>query len=80
MPREVPQVDEAGQPLLDEEAGEPVMGPNEARNSWITATTLTTSLGLGILAYGLSAFAIFVGLTLLAVGFARFRLRRATVV
>lgn len=79
MERFVPQVDENGEVVLDE-AGEPVMVPNDARMGWITATSLTTALGLGILAYGVSAFAIFVGLTLLAVGFALFRLRKATVV
>lgn len=79
MERMVPQLDEGGEPVLDE-AGEPVLVPNEARASWMTATTLTTSLGLGMLAYGVSAFAIFVGLTLLAVGFALLRLRKATVI
>ena len=78
MEREVPVVDEAGEPVLDEN-GEPVMGPNEARNSWITATTLTTSLSMGIMAYALSAFAIVVGLTLAALGYVVLRLRRATV-
>lgn len=78
MEREVPVVDEAGNPVLDE-AGEPVMEPNQARASWLDATTLTTSLGLGILAYGLSAFAIVVGLTLAALGLVVLRLRRATI-
>lgn len=78
MEREVPVVDEAGNPVLDE-AGEPVMEPNQARASWLDATTLTTSLGLGIVAYGLSAFAIVVGLTLAALGLVVLRLRRATV-
>lgn len=78
MEREVPVVDEAGEPVLDEN-GEPVMGPNEARMSWIDATTLTTSLNMGIMAYALSAFAIVVGLTLTALGWVVLRLRRATV-
>lgn len=78
MPREVPVVDEAGEPVLDE-AGEPVMGPNEARGSWIGATTLTTSLGLGILAYALSAFAVAAGLVMLALGFAVLKLEKAQV-
>lgn len=70
MPREVPVVDEAG---------EPVMGPSEARASWFDATTLTTSLGLGILAYAFSAFAFAVGLVLLALGFVVLRLRSVPV-
>ncbi|MDX1659523.1 MAG: hypothetical protein R3343_11935 [Nitriliruptorales bacterium] len=79
MDRMVPQLDESGEPVLDE-AGEPVMVPNEARSIWITVSALNSALGLGVLAYGVSAFAIFVGLTLLAVGYALFRLRKATVV
>ena len=78
MERMVPAVDEDGNALLDEN-GEQVMVPNEARASWITATALTTSLGLGILAYAVSAFAIVVGLVLLAMGWVVLRLRRATV-
>ena len=78
MEREVPAVDEAGNPVLDE-AGEQVMVPNEARASWLDATTLTTSLNMGLMAYALSAFAIVVGLTVAGLGFVVLRLRRATV-
>jgi hypothetical protein len=78
MDREVPAVDEDGNAVIGED-GEPVMVPNEARASWITATTLTTSLGLGILSYAVSAFAIVVGLTLISLGWVVLRLRRATV-
>jgi hypothetical protein len=67
MPREVPVLDEAGKPVLDAN-GEAVMGPNEARLSWITATTLTSALNLGVMAYALSAFAVVVGLTLIGIG------------
>jgi hypothetical protein len=67
MPRQIAQIDEAGSPVLDE-AGEPVMVPNDARASWVTATTLTSALYTGVLAYGLSAFAIVVGLALAACG------------
>lgn len=75
MDREAPQVDEAGNVILDEN-GEPVMGPNHDRLSWIDATTLTTVLGVGILAYALSAFAIAVGVTLALLGLVVLRLRR----
>lgn len=78
MEREVPAVDEDGDAVLDEN-GEPVMVPNEARASWITATTLTTALGLGIMSYAVSAFAIVVGLALVAIGWVVLRLRTATV-
>jgi hypothetical protein len=76
MPREVPQVDEAGNPIVDE-AGEPVMGPNITRESWNLATTLTTALSVGIMAYALAAFAIVVGTTLLLLGLIVLKLRKS---
>lgn len=79
MERMVPVLDEAGAPVIGED-GEPVMAPNTARESWVTATTLTTALGLGMLAYGLSAFAIVVGLTLIGLGFTTYKLRGAAAV
>lgn len=76
MERMVPMLDEAtGDPVVDE-AGEPVMVPNEARNTWINATALTTALNLGLMAYAMSAFAIVVGLTLAALGYLILKLRR----
>ena len=78
MPREVPQVDENGTAVLDEN-GEAVMVANEARASWIDATSLTTALGLGILAYALSAVAMAVGLTLIFSGFVFLQIRRRAV-
>jgi hypothetical protein len=77
MERMVPAVDEAGQPVIGED-GEPVLVPNETRASWIDATSLTTVLGMGILAYALSAFAIVVGLALLGVGLVLNKLRRSS--
>ena len=78
MDRQVPAVDEDGNVILDE-SGEPVMVPNEARASWLTATTLTNALNLGILAYVLSAFAMVVGLTLLLLGWTVLKMRDAPV-
>ncbi len=78
MPREMPMVDENGAAVLDEN-GEQVIGPNEARASWIPATTLTTALGLGIISYALSAFAVVVGLTLMFTGFVFLYIRRRAV-
>lgn len=49
MPREIPQLDEAGDPVMNE-AGEQAMIPNPTRATWITATGLVTALNLGILA------------------------------
>ncbi|HSJ35460.1 MAG TPA: hypothetical protein VLB85_10445 [Acidimicrobiia bacterium] len=78
MPREVPAVDEAGEPVLNE-AGEQLMVPNDARASWFDATTLTTALSLGILSYALSAMAIAVGLTLAVTGFVFLHIRKRAV-
>jgi hypothetical protein len=78
MPREVPMVDENGAAVLDE-SGEQVMGPNEARASWIPATTLTTTLGLGIVSYALSAFAVVIGLTLMFTGYVFLYIRKRAV-
>jgi hypothetical protein len=78
MPRTVPQLDENGEAVLDEN-GEQVMVPNELRASWLNATTLTTTLGLGIVSYALSAFAMVVGLTLMFVGFVFLYIRRRAV-
>jgi hypothetical protein len=78
MPRQVPQIDEAGNPVIGED-GEPVMVPNAARTSWMTATTLTTALSVGILAYALAAFAFVVGITLVVSGFTFLSLRKALI-
>lgn len=61
MPRMVPQVDEEGNAVVDEN-GEPVMVPNKARDIWVTATALSAALNLAILAYTLIAFAFLFGL------------------
>ncbi|HEX2153045.1 MAG TPA: hypothetical protein VHL52_03605 [Acidimicrobiia bacterium] len=78
MEREVPLLDESGQQVMDEQS-EPVMVPNEAGASWITATALTTALSLGILSYGLSAMAVAVGLTLVLTGLVFLKIRTRAV-
>ncbi len=78
MDRTVPAVDDAGNAIMDEN-GEPVMVPNEARASWLNATTLTTALSLGIVSYALAAFAIVIGLTLVMTGFVFLHIRRKAV-
>lgn len=67
MPREVPATDENGNAVLDE-SGEQMMVPNDARASWVTATSLITVLGLGIVSYAFSVFAFVVGLILIGMG------------
>ncbi len=78
MDRMIPMLDEAGVPVVDE-AGAPVMVENQARLSWINATSLTTVLGLGILAYAFSAFAIAAGAVMVGLGLVVFKLRRSAV-
>jgi hypothetical protein len=78
MDRMIPAVDENGEAVLDE-AGEAVMVPNEARASWINATTLISVLSLGIMSYALSAFAFMTGLTLAVVGYVFIHIRRKAV-
>ena len=76
MDRMVPQVDEAGEPVIGAD-GEPVMVENIDRLSWIDATSLTSVLNLGIMAYAFSAFAILMGLTMAGIGFVVLQLRRS---
>lgn len=77
MDRMVPQIEEAtGEVVLDAD-GDPVMVENLTRLSWIDATSLTTVLNMGIMAYALSAFAMAVGATLLLLGVVVWRLRSA---
>jgi hypothetical protein len=78
MPRTIPQLDDAGQPVIGEN-GEPVMVPNAARASWFDATTLTTALSLGIISYALSAMALAVGLTLVFSGLVFLHIRKRAV-
>lgn len=78
MDRMVPAIDEAGEPVLDEN-GEAMMVPNEARASWFDATTLTTALSLGIVSYALATFGMVIGLTLVVVGYVFLHIRRKAV-
>jgi len=61
MPRQVPKLDQNNQPVLDA-SGNPVMIANTTRDIWITATTLTTALNLGIITYAFSGFILLFGL------------------
>jgi len=67
MPRQVPQLDVGGIPMVDA-SGTPILKANTARDMWITATTLTTALNLGIISYAFSAFTILFGLISLWTG------------
>ena len=78
MERQVPEVDEAGNPVIGED-GQPVMVANAARASWINATALITALNVVLLAYALSAFALVVGVTMIASGITFLSLRKALI-
>lgn len=61
MPRQIEKLDTDGNVLLGED-GNSILIPNDARNLWITATTLTTALHLGIVTYVFSGLLILLGL------------------
>ncbi len=67
MPRQIPKLDQDGTPVLDE-TGQTIMVPNTARDMWVTATTLTSALHLGILAYALSGAILLFGIVSIWVG------------
>jgi hypothetical protein len=67
MPRQVAEIGPDGKPVLGDD-GKPVMVGNEARNLWITATTLTTALHLGIITYLFSGLVVLFGLILIWTG------------
>ncbi|MBI2064737.1 MAG: hypothetical protein HYT62_01645 [Candidatus Yanofskybacteria bacterium] len=67
MPRQIQKLDVDGKPVLDAD-GKPVMTANTARDMWITATTLNNALNLGIMAYALSSFILFLGLVFVWIG------------
>ena len=60
MPRQIAKLDENGQPVMDAD-GQPVMVANSARDIWVTATTLTTALNLGLLTYVFSGLILLIG-------------------
>ena len=51
---------------LTDDEGNPV--PNAARNSWVTATSLSTALNMSYMAERLALFGVVVGLALILTG------------
>ncbi len=75
MPRQVPKLDANGKPIMGSD-GKPVMVANTARDMWITATTLTTALNLGIITYAFSGMVLLMGLISIWTGFTFFGLSK----
>jgi hypothetical protein len=75
MPQKIQKMDQNGNPVLDD-AGAPVMVSNDARNIWVTATTLTTALNLAIITYVFSGLMVFLGLVSIWTGLTFRALRR----
>ncbi len=75
MPRQIPKVDAAGKQILGAD-GKPVMVANTARDLWITATTLTTALNLGIVTYAFSGLVLLFGLISIWTGITFYALSR----
>lgn len=68
MPRMVPQLDANGKEVKGKD-GKPIMIPNQARNTWVTATALITALNLGILTYAFSGLVMLLGFISIWTGF-----------
>lgn len=68
MPRQVEKLDENGNQVIGED-GKPVMIPNTSRDIWITATTLTTALHLGLITYMFGVLIILFGFVSIWNGF-----------
>mgnify|MGYP006353709829 FL=1 len=75
MPQKVSKLDSNGNPILDDK-GAIVMVPNDARNIWVTATTLTTALNLGIITYVFSALVVCFGTVSVCTGLIFLALKR----
>ena len=75
MPRQIPKLDVDGKTVLDG-AGKPVMVANTARDLWVTATTLTTALNLGIVTYAFSGLILLFGLISIWTGITFFALSK----
>ena len=75
MPRQIVKLDANGQPVLDAD-GKPVMTANTTRDIWITATTLTTALNLGILTYVFSGLILLLGFISIWTGIVFYALSR----
>lgn len=67
MSRQIEKVDENGKPIVGSD-GKPVMVANTARDIWITATTLTTALNLGIISYVFASLVSVLGILFALIG------------
>jgi len=77
MPRTIPKLDEAKNPVLDAE-GKPVMVPNELRaGAWMPALTLMTSLHLAFVTYAFSLLSLVLGFLFVINGYVFLCLRKS---
>lgn len=67
MPRQIPKTDAEGNTVLDEQ-GQPVLIPNTLRDTWVTATALSTALNFAIITYVFSALLVLLGMISLWTG------------
>ena len=68
MPRTVVGFDDDGEAVLDKD-GKEVMVPNQARNIWITATSLNTALMMGVMGLEISLLVMGLGALFMLLGF-----------
>lgn len=75
MPRQVPKLNGDGSPAVDA-SGSAVMINNASRDLWVTATTLTTAINLGIVTYVFSGLVLLLGLISVWTGLVFWMLRK----
>lgn len=75
MPPKIAKLNPDGTSAVDA-SGTPIMVANTGRDIWVTATTLTTALNLGIITYAFSALIIFLGLVSVWTGITFYALSR----
>lgn len=68
MPRQIAKVDDKGAAVLDTN-GQPVMVPNTLRDTWVTATALTTALNFAIITYVFAGLLAVLGLISIWTGY-----------
>ncbi len=76
MPRQIAKVDEKGAAVLDAN-GQQVLVSNTLRDTWVTATALTTALNFAIITYVFSGLLVVLGLISLWTGYIFHKLKNS---